>query len=229
MKIAVIMPVKVDRAWQIPMTFCAAATMRVTTETPFDLVVPYRAGAIPCDLAAVIGDGSFLPAREQDDSPTKEINAAIDYAVQALDATHIVYTGNDIFTRDGWLEALVEPWLHFPDTGCTTVWSSELNRNATPGVIIEGVYGPLMMFESSWRYDDAFPSQFGDTDLVMRLYAAGLRSYRNHGVVVHHLLRQTVQAEANEVDFEESKARFIAKHQGSPLLMFQILAGGKVV
>lgn len=222
MKVGVFMPVLINEPWQVPMTRCAIETLRLTTDVPFRLIV------VETESTEIDGDGLddyiHFPKKS---SLTLDCNAAID-RLEAAGCTHVVHTGNDIFVRPGWLEALIEPWEKFADTGMTTLGNAELKH--TPGdLIYEGVYGPFMMFEASERFDPAFPAQFADTDLVMRLYKKGKRSYRNHSVVIQHLLRQTLGGPDNEEKFLYYRKQFIERHKDSPLRMFRYLAEGVVI
>jgi hypothetical protein len=77
-----------------------------------------------------------------------------------------------------------------------------------------------MMFKRGWAFDaDTFPSAFGDTDLIMRVYAAGLRSYRNWNVVIEHLNGQTINGPAHQADYTAALERFRSKHFDSRRLL----------
>lgn len=108
-------------------------------------------------------------------------------------------------------------------------------------MICEGVYGPHMMFRRvngvgvPMLLDEDFPDIFSDTELVLRHYAAGMRSYRNHAIVIDHLNRATYN---DQHSGEEQKARFMkyrqqmaSKHYASAghLLMYHHLVNGDVV
>ena len=119
--------------------------------------------------------------------------------------------------------------FEFKDCGVATVIALELKM--VPGNYIqEGVYGPFMMFRKGWQFDASrFPCQFGDTDLIMRMYGEGLRSYRNYRVVIHHLNRQTLSGKSNDEDYNRARQRFIDRHGDSPLLMRRILIDGNII
>ena len=95
--------------------------------------------------------------------------------------------------------------------------------------IVEGWYLPLCLFRKGWRLDEAYESLASDNDLVMRLYHAGLRAYRNHKVVCLHLNGQTWDRTSTAYKQMEQNAHnlFIQKWGKSPLWPAQmILAGG---
>jgi len=157
----------------------------------------------------------------------KDTNQAIDAAT----GDYIVHTGNDIFMKPGWLEALLE-CFKIPDCGAATLASSDLKHKPTNS-IMEGIYGPLFMFKKGWRFDEDYENIFGDTDMIMRIYASGKRSYRNWNVVVTHLYQQTFQPMDGKQNlaerFDKFKKLFIQKHHQSNLLIFKILVDGVVI
>ena len=235
--LSVMMPVKCDYAWQVEMTRCAINTLYATTSEEFQLVIAHR------PTEALPGMGFvFTPGTEQEKSvvvttpdedggsPNRDCNKGLD----ACDGDTTLYMGNDIFVRPGWWEAL-RACFALTDCGAATVMSADLKGKLVPpepwaNPIQEGIYGPFMAFGSDLRFDaERFPSSFGDTDLIMQLYAGGLRMYRNWGVTIEHLNRQTVNREANEVDFQEARQRFLSKWRQSPLLMFRLLYGGNIL
>ncbi len=221
-KVSVLLPVLIEHEWQRIMTQCAIDTMYATTDIPFDLVmvetltrhfedVPHR----------------YLHVPEKRDQVT-DMNAGVDLCTGEF----ICFTGNDIFMKPGWLEALFE-CFEIPDCGIGCIGMSEL-KHTPEAVIMEGYSGPLCMFKQGWRYDEAYKELFADTDLCMRVYKAGLRSYRNRRVVATHLLHQstggTPETEAKRKErFDMGRKMFIENHQGSPLLMYRILVEGQVI
>ena len=217
--VSVMMPVLLEHPWQYEMTLCAIETLECTTEVPFELVVA-QARRSHEDLWLKMNEiAKCIDVDES--SPNADCNNGLD----ACTGDIVVYTGNDVFVRPGWLEALLE-CFEIEDCGAATLGNAELKHVAMPR-IMEGVYGPFMAFRQDWRFDaETFPCQFGDTDLIMRIYESGKRMYRNHKVVIHHLLRQTVGGEANDKDFLAARDRFIRKHGESNLLMYRALSEG---
>ena len=225
--ISVLMPVIATEPWQVAMTDCASKTMRCTTDVEFELViVETLSDRLEPPRIGWPRDYHYLHRPERT-AQVLDLNAGLDMC----GGEFIVYTGNDVWLRPGWLEALLEC---FDILGCgiACLGMSELGHKPQP-LITEGFSGPLMMFKREWRFDEAFPEVFIDADLCMRVYKKGYRSYRNLRVVAVHLLQQTSATLDDEATrkrwFDEGKATFNAKHGGSPLMMYQILSGGRVV
>lgn len=239
-QIAVVMPVLINHAWQMPMTQCALQTLRCTTDVPIKIVVteavksgrdsmgvPYSDGPNDAD-AWIMGPYTG--------NPTKDINDGIDEAVKRWSPEYILYMGNDTFVRPGWAEALLECFQR-ADCGIATLSSADLGHTpigqvAGQNVIHEGLYGPFMMFRSGWRFDhETFPCAFADSDLMMRVYEMGQRSFRHNRVVIQHLNRQTLEAKNDEVQlsYEESQVRFNTKWGHSPLLIRRMLTDGWII
>ena len=246
-KVSVVMPVLAPHEWQRSMTRCAIETLRCTTKRAFELVV-VQAGN-PWINRHVAPWGQFVNRVVNFERPTGNVTMEINAGIDASEGEVIVYTGNDVFVRDGWLEALLET-LALPGCGVATLASSDL-RHAIGQMprddILEGVYGPFMAFRKTttqwtpddydgqtiakgWRFDaEAFPCQFADSDLVARMYEAGLASYRNFKVVIHHLNKQTLGTDANQRDFRRSHERFIARHGKNPHGIVRALCSGQIV
>lgn len=214
----VVMPILIEHSWQIPMTKCAIDTMRCTTDVPFRLII------VETLSDHFVNDCNTHLMRTAREGATKDIN----YGLELVTTNRVVYTGNDVFVRPGWLEAHLEVWDRFPDCGASTLASADLK--GMPGkqadFIGEGIYGPHMMFESKYRFDEKiFPANFADTDLITRIYRDGKRMYRNHKVVIEHLNQQTM----GHGDFDTARQAYIDKHKDFPTLVFRALVEGWVV
>ena len=216
-KVTVILPVKITEKWQLHMTQCCINTMRDTTDVPFQLIVVETGSnhlAQWCDLHL---------QHEQPMGYAKEFNQAIDEAL----GDYIVHIGNDIFTRPGWLEALLK-CFEIEDCGAATLASSDLKHEAI-NKIMEGVYCPLMMFKKGWHFDEDYRDVFLDTDLIMRIYKTGKRMYRNWNVVIIHLNQQTFGQQPKQQikdKFNAGKELFVSKHNSSNLLIYRVLTEG---
>jgi len=147
-----------------------------------------------------------------------------------------VFMGNDILVTEGWLEALLEPFERYPDCGLSSVATAEPGAfvgpaHPIPGLIVEGSYTPIMAFRKGWELDEAFNGGYSDSDLLMRVYTAGLRAYRHCGVQVHHLNHLTIKKRGMEGHEEIAKgeALFYERWGSSPLIMFQIIKCGASV
>ena len=224
MKYSVVMPIKIEHPWQRVMTRCAIDTLRVTTELEYELViVEYLTDKFAklCETHVQI---------KEPKGPAAEFNIGC----EAASGDYIIKTQNDIFTRPNWLECLKQCFDEISDCGIATLASADL-RGKLPfempsNAISEGIYGPFMMFKKGWEFDaETFPCQFADTDMIMRIYGYGERSYRNFRCVIQHLNRQTHSGPDNDADFKEARKRFAAKHRSSPLLMYIALAGGAIL
>jgi GT2 family glycosyltransferase len=161
-------------------------------------------------------------------------NAELNQGIEAAQGDFIIYSQNDIFVRPGWLEALQQCFDECADCGIATVASSDLKGKLPypmpADLIVEGAYGPFMMFRKGWYIDaETFPCQFGDSDLIARIYESGLRSYRNYRVVIEHLNKATTAGPESDEDFKQARQRFIAKHRAAPRLMDHYLMNGQIV
>jgi len=259
-KVSVLLPLLIKHDWQRHMTDCCIKTMLDTTDVPFELVIiesgtghyDPQLECPHCDDADMELTTKYVHC-DGHSNLVKDLNAGI----EAATGDFLVHTGNDVFTRPGWLEALLEPFEKYPDCGVSCLAMSDLNQAPMQG-ISEGVYGPLMMFRnqgrllkqdilpaglpdlvqtvqqkgkaySLGRFDESYENIFSDTDLIMRHYAAGFRSYRNWKVCCHHLLRQTLDDGDAKARFERYRTQFTERFKDSPHLMYRILAEGRVV
>lgn len=257
----VLLPVRItDGRWQVPMTMHAAACMRLCTAVPFRFVVVERTDNGKSNITELLprlGDNAvhIQTGADQGGTLLDELNTGL----AACAAEYVVHTGNDVFVRPGWLEAMLA-CFKIPDCGVATLASSDLPKpyGTRMDVILEGVYGPHMMFRRElvrgWHGYYNFPSAnlfptgtavrfdtptytdiFGDTDLVVAHYVAGMRAYRNHGVVIDHLNKATFSAVYNK---EQMDSKFKAGHEAfmrkyGPMLghlrMYHHLADGTIV
>jgi len=193
----------------------------MTTAIPFELVIAEAGTNVLEDLA-----DKHLQ-RPKNVTIVKRLNAAIEEASGDI----LIHTANDIFMRKGWLEALLE-CFEIPDCGVATLAASDLKHTPTDK-IAEGVYGPLFAFEKGFKFDEDYTDIFSDSDLIMRIYESGKRSYRNWNVLITHLYQATYATmynqEERERKFKEGRDLFIQKHKDSKLLMYRILSEGWVI
>jgi len=98
MKISVMMPVLIRHPWQIPMSVCALQTLRCTTSTPFELVVVETESKTK-EIEKLCDKYIHIPVRE---NPNRDCNEGLN----ACTGNILIYTGNDIFVRPNWLEAI---------------------------------------------------------------------------------------------------------------------------
>lgn len=225
--VTVILPIKNAHMWQERMTDCALETLRCTTERPFKIHVVETAASAAAKpvfkLHPLIDRHHFIPWG-MSKGQTHDVNLGL----EGVDTSHVVYSGNDVFTRPGWLERLHQTFDTHEDCGIATLASGDLKMQVQD-VIVEGVYGPFMMFESHWRYDAKyFPQLFADTDMIMRIYRSGKRSYRNFRCVIQHLNQQTAPVTGEDPAYKAAKQLFYDRHLSSGLLVFRLLYEGHV-
>lgn len=250
--VGVVLPILIREPWQVHMTYYCVKMLREQPGADFKLIV-------------VETEGEHLKYYHDSDHAfhglidkyihfdegghfVRDVNAG----VQACDTEFVVVTGNDVFVRPGWLDAMLEPFRLYDNCGVSTLASSDLPPPFSTKMdrIVEGVYGPHICFRrwgpevgtslagtpgrSERLFDPAFKTVFVDTDFIMTLYEEGLRSYRNHRVVIDHLNKATYNEmydpEEQERQMAEARELFAAKHErGSHLMMYNILTGGRVV
>lgn len=198
--------------------------MRATTKVPFELII-VESGSSYFKYASIDFENSDIHhiSFTKPLGYAKEFNQAIDEA----SGDYIVHIGNDIFTRPGWLEALLK-CFEIEDCEAATLASSDLKHEAMDK-IMEGIYCPLMMFKKGWHFDEDYKDVFLDTDLIMRIYESGKRMYRNWSVVITHLNQQTFGQQTQQQKdekFNKAKELFVSKHNNSNLLMYRVLTEG---
>lgn len=234
MKISVVLPVCAPTPFLRAMTeFCIRA-LRENAVDDFELVV-VEAGEPFFDPSGVNHDASLGVDRyvhfAEKIGVTKEINAGFDAAA----GEYVVFAGNDVIALEGWDMAIMEPFEKYADCGVACLAALEPGYFIGPSkplpLIVEGMYAPFMMFRKGWRFDEEFVA-YCDSDLVMRMYAAGLRAYRNNRVQVHHLngiTRARVQADGGAGEIAEGEKLFYERWGDSPLWMFGMIRSGAIV
>lgn len=220
--VSVILPIKIKEKWQEHMTECCIRTMMDTTDMPFELVIAESESSCYED------SGYSYIHFPKSLGYSKEFNQAL----SRVTGDYIVHIGNDIFTRPGWLEAMMK-CFEIPDCGAATLASSDMKHNPASR-IMEGIYCPLMMLRrEDFRFDeDTFPDVFNDSDMIMQMYESGKRMYRNWNVVIVHLGQQTYKMsdpKKRELEFNAAKERFVKKHGNSKLLIYRAFTEGWVI
>ena len=241
--VSVILPVMIREPWQAVMSTACIEVMRATTTIPLELIVVHTLTSGP----------SWHPDDEMDGvrvlqqlSRTTYVND-FNVGLEAATGDYVVQTGNDIFTQPGWLEALLECFEKYPDCGAASLGTHEgggLSHRPAP-FIVEGWYDPLMMWRKRvrdseqgdyteelprdlWRLDEAYAGCFSTSDLIMRLYTAGYRCYRNHRVVCSHIGQQTWSDEEMNVVRPAATKLFIERWGNSPLWAATMILAGSV-
>ena len=217
----VVMMVRHHQPWQRHLTIATVALLRETTELPFTLAI---GECISRDCEALADVYVHFP------EPLGIIQEA-NQLHQRVATDRLVATGNDVFVRPGWLEALHE-CFEIPDCGLAYLAGSELGH-VPEAKIVEGIYHPLVMTAAGWYYDEEFTGHFADSDLIMRVYESGKRAYRNHRVVVDHLRSATDRTLCTPDERSEQHARglelFKQKHGKSKLLVYRALSEGMIL
>lgn len=221
--VSVVVPCLTENEWQIHLTRAIISIAKATTKVPFELIVAEAVGSAfenECDNWCGNKAKGYANADQ---------NAGMDLATGEI----VVLLTNDVFVKPGWLEALLQ-CFDIPDCGIASLGTSD-HREQSADIITEGLWCPLMAFrrEQNFRFDDdLFPSYWGDSDLVMRVYNAGFRAYRNRRIICDHLGRATNTADhirGREEEIESAKQKFIARHSSSHLLIYRVLMEGLIV
>ena len=237
-KVSVLLPIIIEYEWQYIMTEACIRIMRATTSVPFQLVLvetksnrfdPRRERGVSVIHSVGIwqDDVDVYIHRPERTCMVRDLNAGLEKAT----GDYIVHTGNDIFTQDEWLEALLE-CFEIPDCGAACLAASDM-KHEIQDRIIEGIYGPLFMFKAGWRFDEDYTCIASDTDMIMRIYESGQRMYRNWRVLICHFGQVTYTKlydhTERDVLFRRSQELFTQKHGKSRTLMFQLLVSGAIM
>ena len=127
--------------------------------------------------------------------------------------------GNDVMTRPGWLEAMIEG-IQMPDFGFASPSFNDHHNEYAPERYVMDFYPHCAMWETDIGLmdEEIFPSVFSDTDLMMRIYREK-KQYPivNRACIVADMINQTFShgAETSEqanTKFLEGRERFRQKH-----------------
>jgi len=198
-------------------------------EKEYASIIPTRVGR------TTFGDSRF----QYHHFPTKR-TYVLDWNAGADAATgdYLVHIGNDVIVGKDWDEALMEPFRRFKDCGVSTTSALEFgnapigHRTPVPGVVVEGMFAPLMMFRKGWKFDEAYEGGYSDSDLVMRMYEEGLRAYRSYSSVCWHFGPMTTweRAYADKDkgwgQVNKGEETFYRRWKGSAHWMYAMIRGG---
>lgn len=229
--VSVILPIMIMNNEQKLMTDHCISIMRSTTNIPFELIIVEAKSHLFSEYNTFSNDNLLRCEKYLHFPEPIGCSREFNQGIKISEGKFIIHTGNDVFVKQGWLEALLE-CFKIEDCGAATLASNELSH--TPmDKIMEGVWCPLMMWRKGWEFDETFPNVFCDSDLVMRLYEAGFRMYRNYKVVVEHIGEVTSKSrwtpEEDLARFNKWKDVFVEKHGRSHLLMSKILIEGWII
>jgi len=143
---------------------------------------------------------------------------------------YIVLLTNDVFVRQGWLEALMEPFDKKKDCSISTLATSQLGHTFEDR-IDEGIWFSVACFKRQIKYfDEIYINSWDDTDFVMRAYLGGGKMYRNYKVVVDHDPGQTQYGKEDHlINFNRNKEIFIDKYKDCGHPMYDRLIGGEII
>lgn len=228
-KVSVVLPLLLPDQFTVALTEFCIKSMRVCADQPFELVV-VETGSEHFKGHPLVDKYLHVPQKR---GYTKDFNEGCELAT----GEYIVHMGNDVIVNDGWVGALLEPFERFNDCGVSACSATEPGafigpRLPMPGLIVEGMFAPMMMFHKRWRLDEAYEGGYSDSDLIMRIYTEGLRAYRNCRVVVHHMDRITwmrAYKDRGRTQIQAGEELFYQRWDGSPLMMFQVIKSGASV
>lgn len=257
--ITVMMPILfTEPSWQVPMTKYAIECLAIEPGADFNMVIVETGSNHLQDYTVYLGNGSPVQTKYVNIKDKSQWTYDANQGLKWCDREYIVHTGNDVFVRPGWARELLRPFEKYADCGVSCLASGDLPAPISNihDHIIEGVYGPFMMFRREafyhnfpWQnfrqeeegtsqsvaFDEDFPDIFSDTDLVLAHYAAGLRSYRNHKVRIEHFNKATyndLHSEEQQVErFHEYRHKMAHKHLDAcgHLRMYHHLIEGHVI
>lgn len=136
---------------------------------------------------------------------------------------YINILGDDTKVRPGWLDAMQKA-MDMPDCGIANIHVEHLPPNIG---VIENYkwfsHACFMLTQNTidkvgyYREDLYFPGNWEDTDYIIRVYKAGLKTYVNYGKTIQHLEGQTVHAKDIAGEFNRLKQVFIREHGFDPV------------
>jgi hypothetical protein len=238
MKISVVLPVlDLSDPFMFELTRFVIKALRLNTQLEYELVVVETLSA---RLRRWSHSHSELAFDEQAGRIDQYIHCPektngvkdTNLGINAASGDIIIVTANDIIVTAGWLEAIVECFERCADCGLASLSASEPGHLVGPAkrlpLIVEGSYTPIMAFRKGWALDEAYAGGYSDSDLIMRIYAAGMRAYRHCGVQVHHLNHLTIKTRgmAGHQEIADGEKLFYERWGGSPLMMFQVIKFG---
>ena len=230
-KISVVLPLLLPDRLTVEMTkFCLACLKENCVDPSYELVIVetgsrHFAGYDSLDLFRYV---NF----ENKTNYVHDWNAGAD----AARGDYLVHIGNDVFVGQNWDRALLEPFERFADCGVSTTSCMEPGSptighdKEVEGLIVEGVFTPLMMFRKEWRFDAEYEGGYSDNDLIMRMYTQGLRAYRNYASVATHLRMITwrKQEDKGVGQLLRGEDTFYKRWRDSPLYAYSLIRMGSV-
>ena len=225
-KISVVLPVLAPTLFLKAMTEFAIRTLRAHADNEFELIVVEAEGDYFKN--SNLGLDKYLNFSPKIGG-VREINAGI----RVSTGEFIVTAGNDVIVPEHWDTHLLRCFEERKDCGLAALSAFEPGAIIGPPtpvpMMIEGMYSPFNMFRRGWEYDESYLRVYQDSDLVMRMYEAGLRSFRSCYASVHHLLRMTndtVDTAAHNEQLGKDEKLFYSRWGRSPLTAFAMIRSG---
>lgn len=232
MKLSVVLPIRVPTPFLRAMTEFCIKTLRMHADNEFELVV------------VEAGDNNFGPQHKVGSllCPDKYLNfnpgiggiKETNLGIRVASGEFVVTTGNDVIVPPHWDTELLRCFDERKDCGLAALSAAEPGANIGPSepldLIVEGMYSPMNMFRRGWEYDESYKRIYQDSDLVMRIYEAGFRSYRSCRARVHHLLRMTtdvVDRVQHDAQIGPDEKLFYTRWSKSPLAIFAMIRCGQ--
>jgi len=216
--ISVVIPILVTSIEQVAMTVSCIKTAKETTKMPFEVIIVETLTDYFKDLADV-----YIWEKEK-----TYATISVNRALKASNRNWKVILTNDVFVKDGWLEAMFECFKQNKDCGVSTLASTQFNHIKS-FKIEEGnwwsvVLLPQGMLDKIGYLDENFRGVWDDTDMLMRIYRAGYKMYRNFSVVVDHLIGESHYDNPHHLEnYQHGEKLFYEKHKGCGLPIFDKL------
>jgi hypothetical protein len=233
-KLSVVLPIFVPTPFLRAMTEFCIKTLRMHADNEFELVVVEANGdyfdpsplRLRDSLERVDKYFNFTPGI----GGIKETNLGI----RAASGEFIVTAGSDVIVPPHWDTELLRCFEERKDCGMAALSAAEPGANIGPpeplDMIVEGMYSPFNAFRRGWEYSEDYKRIYQDSDLIMRMYEAGLRSYRSCRARVHHLLRMTTDATdkaQHDAQIGPDERLFYTRWGKSPLAIFAMIRCGQ--
>ncbi len=228
-KISVVLPVMTPTPFLRAMTEFTIRTLRLHADSLFELVVVEADG---CWFDPERTKLPFVVDRYLNYTPkigcVKEVNKGVDAAT----GDFLMFTGNDVIAPPHWDTELLLPFEKRKDCGVASLSAFEPGAIVGPPQalqdpeFVEGMYSPFCMVRKGWKYDESYKKIYQDSDLVLRLYAAGYRAYRSNRAHVHHLVRMTsdrVEPEKHSKEMAHDEHLFYQRWHDCPYMMYGLI------
>jgi GT2 family glycosyltransferase len=216
--VSVIVPVLINKPEQIKMTLDCIKTARESTKVPFELTIVETNTHHFCD------DADVYVWEKKKTTATVSINRGL----RVVNTDWVILLTNDVFVKEGWIERLIECFAKKEDCGVATLASNQFNHKQEDK-IEEGnwwsvVMAPRCLFNKVGYFDERFKGVWDDTDLLLRIYKAGFKMYRNFNVVVDHLVGAThYKNPQHKENYEYGQQLFNEKHKDCGIEIFNTL------